>query len=78
VSGGGASGEVEGFASHSHIRAVAPCRAAWRVSCHRGAAPGSGGPSRRLLGALITPTLADFESELARGPGYVRQSSDSA
>lgn len=29
-------------------------------------------------GALITPTLADFEAELAQDPGPVRQSSDSA
>jgi hypothetical protein len=29
-------------------------------------------------GALITPTLADFEDELARSPGHVRQSSDNA
>jgi hypothetical protein len=29
-------------------------------------------------GAIITPTLADFEAELARGPDPVRQSSDNA
>jgi len=29
-------------------------------------------------GALITPTLADFETELARSPGRMRQSSDNA
>jgi hypothetical protein len=29
-------------------------------------------------GAIITPTLEDFEAELARGPKGVRQSSDSA
>lgn len=29
-------------------------------------------------GAIIAPTLLDFEEELARGPGDLRQSSDSA
>src|SRR5258706_14374552 len=29
-------------------------------------------------GSLITPTLADFEDALARGPAPVRQSSDNA
>lgn len=29
-------------------------------------------------GAIISPTLADFEAELGRGPARVRQSSDSA
>jgi hypothetical protein len=29
-------------------------------------------------GAIITPTLADFEEELAHGPDPVRQSSDNA
>jgi hypothetical protein len=29
-------------------------------------------------GAMITPTIADFEHELERGPGHMRQSSDSA
>jgi hypothetical protein len=29
-------------------------------------------------GAIITPTLSDFEEELARGPIRVRQSSDDA
>jgi hypothetical protein len=30
------------------------------------------------FGAIITPTLEDFEAELGRGPSEVRQSSDSA
>lgn len=29
-------------------------------------------------GAIVAPTLLDFEDELARGPKTVRQSSDSA
>jgi hypothetical protein len=29
-------------------------------------------------GAIIAPTLADFEAELARGPEPMRQSSDDA
>ncbi len=29
-------------------------------------------------GAIIAPTLADFESELSRGPAGMRQSSDNA
>jgi hypothetical protein len=29
-------------------------------------------------GAIIAPTLEDFEAELARGPNLMRQSSDSA
>lgn len=72
---------TSGYGLRLHTRTADPLRVACRGRTRRELEDELRTRGVRIVdeyGAMITPTLAHFEAELARNPDRLRQSSDSA